>query len=171
MEQEKEIVTYDYKTIKIRREMESITTDAYNNLGWELTGSSVADGMIFHTNLSFKRNRKIANKTELLRKQEKVDGILCDIEVLQNSKKHAGLIGGITVGTIGALTFGGGMAMVMELGGTFGFVVGGIALGVVGIGICLLGWLVGVKVKKSKVNKITPILESEYDKLADTCER
>lgn len=167
---EKEITSYDYKTIRIRRQLETIVTDAYEALGWELVGSSVSQGGIYHVNLSFKRNRKVANKTDLLKLQEKVDSTIINIEVLMNKKKSAGMASGITTGTIGALTMGGGMAMVMEGPGTTPWMVGGIVLGLVGIGICFLGWLVGVKVKVKKGNKIDPILDQEYNKLADICD-
>ena len=168
---EKEITSYDYKTIRIRRQLEAIVTDAYEALGWEMVGSSVSQGGIYHVNLSFKRNRKITNKTDLLKLQEKVDSTIINIEILLNKKKWAGMTSGIITGTIGALTLGGGMAMVMELGvGVAGWMIGGIALGIVGIGICLLGWLIGVKVKSSKGNRIDPMLEQEYNKLADICD-
>lgn len=171
MENKREVITYDYKTIRIKREMEAMAADAYENLGWELVGSSIADGAIFHVNLSFKRDRKIAEKQKLLTLQEKVDGILLNIETLQSKKKAAGVTPSITVGILGALTFGGGMAMVMELGAqAVGYMVGGIAIGVVGLGICALAWLVHKTVKRRKSAKITPILETEYNKLADACD-
>jgi len=163
-------VTYDYRTIKVKREMEAMATDSYLNLGWELVGSSVSEGAIFSVNLSFKRDRKIANKQNLLKLQEQVDSNLLNIEVLQGKKKTAGLTPSLTTGIVGALTFGGGMSMVMTLSSTLGFLVGGIALGIVGMGICGLAWLVHSKVKKHKIAKINPILENEYNKLADICE-
>lgn len=162
-------ITYDYKTIKIKREMETMTADAYANLGWEMTGSSVAEGAVFHVNLSFKRNRKIENKAQLLKLQEKIDSILLNIETLQNNKKTAGVIPSITVGIIGALTFGGGMSMTMLLE-EIGYIIGGIAIGLTGIGIGLLAWAIYKKTKRNKISKLNPILESEYDKLADVCE-
>jgi hypothetical protein len=162
-------VTYDYRTIKVKREMETMAEDAYANLGWELTGSSIADGAIFHVNLSFKRDRKIEGKAKLLKQQEKADNILLNIESLQNAKRTAGNIPALSVGIAGALTLGGSMSMVMMLEGV-GFMAGGIALGLVGIGICLLALAVYKKVRKSKTARISPILESEFDKLADVCE-
>jgi len=167
---QKEIISYDYKTIRVRRQLEAIITDSYEALGWEMTGSSVSQGGIYHVNLSFKRDRKIANKTDFLKMQEKVDLIIINIEVLMSKKKLAGMTAGIATGTAGALTLGSGMAMVMELGGTIGWTIGGIAVGVVGIGICFLGWLLGTKVKRSKGNKIDPLIEQEYNKLADICD-
>ena len=168
---EKEITSYDYKTIRVRRQLETMVSDAYEALGWEIVGSSVSEGGIYYVNLSFKRDRKVENKTSLLKLQEKVDSIICNIELLLNKKKWAGLVTGTTIGTIGALTLGGGMALIMELGiNVVGWMVGGVALGVVGIGLCLIGWLAGNKAKTKKRNQIDPMLDQEYNKLADICD-
>lgn len=163
-------VTYDYKTLKVKREMETIVCDAYENLGWELTSSSTAENSIFQVNLSFKRNRKIENKMELLKLQEKLDSCLMSIESLQAKKKSAGSAEAVTTGVAAALVFGGGMSMSFVLSGV-GYLVGGIVLGVAGIGLGFLAWLIYKKVKKKKLGKIQPLLESEFDKLSDICEQ
>ena len=49
--------------------------------------------------------------------------------------------------------------------------IGGIALGLVGAGICALAYPIFKKVNKKEETKIQPILESEYDKLSDVCEQ
>ena len=164
-------ITYDYKTIKVKREYETIVCDAYENLGWELTNTSASENSLFYINLSFKRNRKIENKMELTKLQEKVDNILANIENLQTKKKNAGVVEGISTGVVGALIFGGGMSMSMLNTASVGLLVGGIAVGIVGITVGLLGWLVLKKINKKKNTKIQPILESEFDKLADVCEQ
>lgn len=163
------VFSYDYKTVKIKREMETMLIDAYEVLGWEVTGTSMSEGSLFHVNVSFKRNRKIENKKELLKLQNKIDSLLSNIEKLQKSKKNAGIAESVVVGTIGALTFGGGLSMTMMLDGV-GFMIGGIALGIVGAGICALAYFINRGINKRKASKISPILESELDKLADLCE-
>lgn len=163
------VVSYDYKTIKVKRDIETLVCDTYEALGWQLTSTSAVEGSLFHVNLSFKRNRKIANKVELLKLQEKADTAISNIETLQNKKKNAGFVGALSTGIVGALTFGGGMSMSMLLH-QVGYLVGGIALGVVGIGICLLAYPLFKKTNKKQTAQIQPILESEYDKLADICE-
>lgn len=163
------VVSYDYKTIKVKREIETLVTDTYENLGWELTNTSAVEGSIFYINLSFKRNRKIENKVELLKLQEKADGVVANIEALQHKKKNAGFIGALSTGVAGALVFGGGMSMCMVLSGV-GYMIGGIALGIVGAGICALAYPLFKKVNKKQSTIIQPLLESEFDKLADICE-
>lgn len=169
MENIENVITYDYKTIKVRREMETIVCDTYQNLGWEQTGSATVEGSIAYVNLSFKRDRKIANKMELLKIQEKVDSTLLSIENAQKQKKNAGTTNGLVTGIAGALIFGGGMSMTMTLTGA-GFLAGGIVLGVVGIAVCVSAYFISRKVRNKRLEKIQPVLESEYDKLADLCE-
>lgn len=164
-----EVVVYDYKTIKVKREIESLVTDTYENLGWELTNTSAVEDSIFSINLSFKRDRKINNKLELLKLQEKADSIISNIESLQSKKKNSGLIPAITTGVIGALVFGGGMSMCMLLQG-IGYMIGGIALGLVGAGICVIAYPIFKNVNKKARVKIEPLIENEFDKLADVCE-
>lgn len=164
------VLIYDYKTIKVKRNIETLVCDTYERLGWELTSTSSVEGSLFYVNLSFKRDRKINNKIELLKLQEKADNIIATIENLQQKSKNAGLVGSLTVGTIGALTFGGGMSMTMLLSGV-GYMIGGIALGLIGAGICALAYPIFKKINKSKNSALLPIIESEYDKLADVCEQ
>lgn len=163
-------ISYDYKTIKVKRSIETLVCDTYENLGWEMTNTSSVEGSIFYVNLSFKRDRKIANKTELLKLQEKADSVIASIEALQNKQKNSGFAEAVTTGTVGALTFGGGMSMCLTLSGV-GFMIGGITLGVVGAGICALAYPLFKKLNKKKSSNIQPILESEFDKLADICEQ
>lgn len=161
-------VTYDYKTIKVKREIEALVCDTYENLGWTLVSTSSVEGSLFHINLSFKRDRKIENKTSLLKLQDRADNCIANIDALQSKKKNAGLVGALSTGIAGALTFGGGMSMCLLLSGV-GYMIGGIALGVVGAGICALAYPLFKKINKKKVSRIEPILECEYDKLADIC--
>ena len=162
------LITYDYKTIKVKREMETLVCDTYENLGWKLTNTSSVEGSLFYVNLSFKRDRQIENKVELLKLQGKADSVIASIENSQRKKKRSGLGASLTTGIIGTLTFGGGMSMCMLLKGV-GFMIGGIALGLVGAGICALAYPLFKSINKKQSTKIEPIIESEYDKLSDIC--
>jgi len=171
VEKERDVITYDYKTVRVKREMEAMTTDAYENLGWEFLGSSLAGGTIFHVNLSFKRDRKVANKQNLLKLQEKVDAALQNVDALQNKKRSAGTVPALAVGIPGALVFGTGLSMVLVLGaGSVGAAIGGIILGILGAGIAFLAYPLFKMIRKIQIKKIEPLLENEYNKLADICE-
>ncbi len=169
MEEKENAMVYDYKTIKIKREMETITQDVYENLGWELTNTSSVEGSIFNVNLSFKRNRKIENKNELLKLQTKIDNCLATIENFQRKKKNAGFVPSLSTGIVGSLTFGGGMSLIMTVGG-MAAMIGGIALGLAGIGICSVSYPIFKRINRKTNEKLIPMLDSEYDKLSDLCE-
>lgn len=169
MEENKSVV-FDYKTVRVKRETETMLTDAYAALGWEVTSTTMADVTLSYVNVSFKRDRKIANKHELNLLQTRIDASIASVERLNAAKKNAGIPEAITCGTVGALTLGGGMSMVMTLEGV-GFTAGGIALGVVGIAIGLLGWLVHNVIRKKKLTKIEPLIEKEYDGFSALCEQ
>ena len=162
-------VVYDYKTVRVKRDMEAMLVDSYEALGYEITNTSLAEGSLNCVNVSMKRNRKINNKINLIKCQEKVDNILNNIEKLQRGKRDAGMAEGITTGAVGTLIFGGGMSMCLCLNG-LGYLIGGIALGMAGVGVGLLGWLIHSKVKKRKLTVIEPALESELNKLSDILE-
>lgn len=164
------VVSYDYKTIKVKRNIETLVCDTFESLGWTLTNTSSVEGSLFYVNLSFKRDRKMKNKVELLKLQDKATEIISNIENFESKKKNAGLGAAISTGIVGALTFGGGMSMTMLLSGV-GYMIGGIALGLVGAGICALAYPLFKKLNKKKNVQIQPLLESEYDKLADICEQ
>ncbi|MGN1201131.1 MAG: hypothetical protein ACI4R8_02575 [Candidatus Caccovivens sp.] len=163
-------ITFDYKSIKVKREMETMVCDAYENLGWELTSTNTAEGNPFEVILSFKRNRKIENKMNLLKLEQKIDASLKEIESFQRKRKNAGVVAGISTGVVGILAFGGGMSMCLCLEG-LGYLLGGIAISVVGVGIGLFAWWLAKKIKKKKSESLTPIIESELDNLADLCEK
>lgn len=168
MEKEKAIV-YDYKTVSVRREMEPMFIDTYENLGWEMINTTLQAGALTHVNVSFKRDRKIKNKVALSKIQNKVDITLSNINKINLSKQSAGVPEGLTVGICGALIFGGGMSMCMCLQGV-GYMIGGIALGVMGVGVALLGWLTHNKCRNKKLAKLEPMLDEELNKLSDLCE-
>lgn len=168
MEEQKAIV-FDYKTARVKRETETMLTDAYATLGWEVTATTMADASLSYINVSFKRDRKIAHKAELNHLQTKLDGCIAKIEKLTAAQKNAGLPEALTIGTVGAVALGGGISMAVALEGV-GFIVGGVMLGVVGIALGLLGWLVHGKVKKKKLAKLEPAIAEEYDKVSSACE-
>lgn len=168
METQKAVV-FDYKTVKVKRETETMLTDAYVTLGWQVTSTTMADVLMSCVNVSFKRDRKIEHKSELDLLQKKIDGHIATIENLMTKKKRAGLPEAITVGTIGTLVFGGGMSMCMVLEGT-AFFIGGIAIGVAGIAIGLLGKLVYNKVRAKKHSRMEPLLDGEFDQFSAVCE-
>lgn len=84
--------------------------------------------------------------------EKKLEEVLFNIETLQSKKKNGGVIAGISLGVLGALTFGGGMSMSLVLSGV-GYLIGGIALGIVGIGIGTIAYFVSKRLKQKQLGK------------------
>jgi len=168
--EKKEIVSYDYKTFTVRREVEGMAADAFEALGWSLVGTSVSIGAMSCINLSFKRDRRINNKQELLHHQERIERTLQIIDTLHNKKRSAGVASSIATGVIGTLIFGGGMSIGFELYPNKWWVASGIVLGVLGLAYASTAWFMYKLWRKRKSRVIDPLLEDEYNKLADYCE-
>lgn len=170
MEQAKEqIIVYDYKTIKVRRDIENVAEDSYKVLGWELTSSSVAEGAPTYVNLSFRRDRKIENKAQLIKQQEKIDMALSNIELLKKSQSSAGWAQSVTTGILGTLILGGGMSLIMTIG-EIGATIAGVVMGIAGIGVVILSHFLRKHINRKTSLKLNPIINLEYDKLAEACE-
>lgn len=170
MSENEKVITYDYKTVNVKREMEFMLTDAYEALGWELVCSAMSDSSLLYVSLSFKRNRKIKNKIELHKLQSKIDSTLQKIGVLQTKKSMAGMTPALSIGIGGALVFGGGLSMALLLSG-IGGLVGGIILCVAGAAVATTAYPFYKKLSKKQLEKIEPMLETELDNLSDYCEQ
>ena len=67
MDTNKNFTTYDYTSVVVNKELESIYIDTYESFGWELTSSELSmqnTNMSKNIKLSFKRDRKI-NKIKI----------------------------------------------------------------------------------------------------------
>ena len=62
------------------------------------------------------------------------------------------------------------MSMSMLLNG-LGYMIGGIALGIFGLGVCAVAYPLFKKINKKNNSEIQTLIESELDKLADICEQ
>ena len=67
-------IGYEYKTITISKQMESLYTDAYQNFGWELEGTEIPiNSAPGNVEMKFKRDRKLRNKMEVTRLQRQFE--------------------------------------------------------------------------------------------------
>lgn len=162
--------TYDYKTVETDSRSSSEVMDYHEALGWELAGSN--EGITGRIALTFRRNRKIKNKEQLNRIQVRLDDAVEGIRVLEKSKTKSALMAAIAIGTAGSLTFGGGLSICILLplmSNLVSYVVG-CFLGVVGFGVCGLGYLAYVKLRAKNTAKINVLIDKKRDGIADLCE-
>ena len=71
--QERDFVTYEYKTVSVKAQDQSRAADLYEAFGWEITASepAVAGGVT----LSLKRDRKLPHRAELNRLERQAEGV------------------------------------------------------------------------------------------------
>ena len=167
--EEKKVITYEYRTLRVSRTMEAMWTDAYENLGWQVTNVSLSNPALSSVEINLKRDRKIKNKEKLIALQEKINLCLQRIERLNQAKKNAGQVEGLTTGVAASLTLGGGLSLIMTVGGVVGIACGTV-LGVIGVGVGILAYYIYKKQREKKLKKLDPQLEAEFDKLSELCE-
>lgn len=167
-----EFVAYEYLSVKVKNEDKAMFHDAYENFGWQPVEETISYASVGSVCLRFKRNRKIANKSELLKLQREMEQTLSLMEGLKNASNKipmqiAYAVGGIATIPMALATFG-----VLDYLGSFGksllFIIP-LAL----IGFC--GWIAPIflhkKLKKSISTKNLPLIEEKYEELEQICRK
>lgn len=193
---ESRFVGYEYKTVKVRKERENLWSDSMESFGWTaeksepatvkhvwgplrlmlaplalIPGSGIKDAVTDHNSeshveLTFKRNRHIANKTELNRLQAQFEAEAQRIDELEDSKTTRASIAAYAVGLIGTVFMGMSVfAFLAAMTPHF------ILLAVPGF----LGWLsayfVFRSVKNSRTKRVEPMLENHFNTIYDVCRK
>ena len=146
--QEKDFVSYEYKTVAVKAKDKTKALDMYEAFGWEATATepSVSGGVT----LSLRRDRKQKHKSELIKLERQAKSMF---------------------DFIGALVLGGGMCLVMLVTGNVAAFVGGIVLGAAGILLCCINYPVYKKLVIKKTNQVLPIIDDSEEKLANILEK
>lgn len=167
--QERDFVTYEYKTVSVKAQDQSRAADLYEAFGWEITASepAVAGGVT----LSLKRDRKLPHRAELNRLERQAEGVAANIDRLQRSKTLGADIFAYIFGVVAALILGGGMCLVMLVEGSLPALIGGIALGVVGIALCCVNYPIRQKIAANKTKQVLPLIDESEEKLANLLEQ
>jgi hypothetical protein len=164
---ENNFIGYEYKDITVTRSMESVYTDGYSNFGWALDRStpSLQQG-IQGVTLKFKRDRKIRNKVELTRLQRQFDSCVAEIEALESSKATGAMIAAFSIGLVGTA---------FMAGSVFAYLAGMILLCIILAIPAFIGWILPYfcynNIRRNKIAKVEPLIDSQYDKLYDVCEK
>ncbi len=166
--EKKNFATYEYvtRTAKANKQTEEI--DLREAFGWEVT--ETVPNLTGGVNISFKRDRKINHKAELNRLERKADTIQKTIEGLERNKKKSASIFSYTFGSVASLVLGGGMCLCMLVGGVAAMI-GGIALGAVGIAAMSINYPIYKRIVDKKSEKLMPVIEDNEERLAVVCEQ
>lgn len=193
---ENRFVGYEYKTVKVRKEREGLWSDSMESFGWNveksepatikrvwgplrlllaplalIPGSVIKDAVSdhkseSHVELTFKRNKHIANKPELNRLQAQFEAEAQGIDDLEDSKTIRASIAAYVVGLIGTVFMGLSVfAFLAAMTPHFIF------LAVPGF----LGWVaahfVYRRVKANRTKHVQPMLDERFDSIYDVCKK
>lgn len=167
--QEKDFVSYEYRTKTVKSKDTTKATDMYEAFGWEVT--SAAHTAVDNTTLSLKRDRKQKHKQELSRLERQAEEIFGTINNLQRAKTLGASVFSYIFGCIAALLLGGGMSLIMLNQNNFAAFVGGIALGIAGIALCCVNYFIYKKMVEKKTGELLPIIDDNEEKLANILEK
>lgn len=167
--QEKDFVSYEYKTVTVKAKDQAKACDLYEAFGWEITATSptLLDGIT----LSLKRDRKLKHKQELTKLERQAENISETINGLERSKTAGASVFAYIFGCIAALVLGGGMCLCMLIENSIPALAGGIALGLVGIALCGINYYIYKKLVARKTKQVLPVIDDNEEKLAGVLEK
>lgn len=167
--QEKDFVSYEYRTKTVKAKDQTKATDMYEAFGWEVT--STAPTAVDGITLSLKRDRKQKHKQELSRLERQAEDVFQTINGLQRAKTLGASIFAYIFGCIAALILGGGMSLVMLAENKPSAFWGGIALGIVGLALCGVNYFIYKKRVEKKTKALLPVIDDNEEKLANILEK
>lgn len=167
--QDKDFVSFEYRTKMVKAEQQSKAMDMYEAFGWEVTGTTrtATDSVT----LSLKRDRKQKHKQELTKIERQAETLFDTIINLQKAKTMGASIFAYIFGIISTLILGGGMCLVMLIENSIPALAGGIVLGIVGLALCCVTYPIYKKIATNKTNKLLPIIDDNEEKLANLLEK
>lgn len=167
--QEKDFISYEYKTATAKNGEQAKAADLYEAFGWEITGSAPA--FTGGVTLSLKRDRKLKHKQELNKLERKAEETLEAIGGFRKSQTRGARIFAILFGCLAALVLGGGMSLVMTIPNSLPAMVCGIFLGLVGIALCSVNYPIYRKMADKKTKELLPVIDDHEEKLANLLEQ
>ena len=166
--QEKDFVSYEYRTVSVKEKDQAKAMDMYEAFGWEVTGTSSAlDGVT----LSLKRDRHIPHKQELVKLERQAEDTFVCIGGLERAKTRSASMFSYLFGCIAVLILGGGMSLTLLVEGSIPVFVGGIVLGVIGIVLCGVNYPIYKRLASKKTKALLPVIDETEEKLANILER
>lgn len=167
--QGKDFVSYEYKTVTVKAEHQTKAMDIYEAFGWEITATTPT--AINGVTLSLKRDRKQKHKQELTKLERQAEDLADTIDSLERAKTLGANIFSYIFGVIATLIMGGGMCLCMLIVNSIPALVGGIILGVAGIVLCSVNYLIFKTIVAKKTKQVLPVIDDNEEKLANILEK
>lgn len=164
--EEKNYITYEYKSVKCKKVDNASIVDTYLSLGYQVT--NVDDSKTSFDTISFKRDRQIKHKTELNRLEKKITDLMNQNKKLEKEKSKKPSIIAYVLGSISALIMGTGMSLTMIEHNPTLFIVG-VVIGIIGIILMVLNYFFYNKNYKKNVEEANLLIEENLEKIATVC--
>lgn len=160
-------VAYEYKTVELPRDLESLYLDTYANFGWHIDGRTAAPGNPLNTSVKLKRDRSIESRPVLAELQRQCDTALATITRLERSKSRSALQTSLTLGLIGAVFMALSVFGITEWDN--------MAITVAGGAIGLTSWAAAYfshdRAYAKRAAKVAPVIEQQYALVYETSEQ
>lgn len=166
MPKENNFVGYEYKSVTIHREMETIYTDGYESFGWIMDGRGVSIANPLMVTLQFKRDRKFRGKAEVTRLQRQFEAYAKEVLALERSKASMAAVIAYVVGIVGTACMAG--AVFLFLGGSVPLM---IVLAIPGLAGWILPYFIYNAIRKNKTEQVSPLIDKKYDEIYSICEK
>ncbi len=166
--QDKDFVTYEYKTVSVKAKDMNKAIDLYEAFGWEVTSTNTA---LDSVTIALKRDRKQKHKLELNKLERQAEDTLAAINGLHRAKTMGAGIFSWIFGTASTLVFGGGMCLTLLMSSNLFALAGGIALGALGVILCSVNYPIYKKWVAKKTKQILPVIDQTEEKLANLLEQ
>lgn len=176
----KDFTTYDYLKLEVLSDLEQLYVDCYQSLGWNLTKVSentltkdyyINGGILIEPSLvtlKFKRNRKIKNKTELLKIQRNMENSFKKIDKLKKEPELISTMYSLILGVTG-MTFI--IFSILSFISKNPFYILGVINGIVGFIGLISALLIYNKKRKQIQEKNEILIEEEYDSIYEYCKK
>ncbi|MCM1404476.1 MAG: hypothetical protein NC133_03190 [Prevotella sp.] len=165
--QDQDFVTYEYKTVSTKAKDLNQAIDLYEAFGWEVTGTTTAFGNV---TIALKRDRKQKHKLELNKLERQAEATWASIDGLHRSKTLGASVFGWIFGTVATLVFGGGMCLTLLMS-NLPALVGGVALGALGIILGAVNYPIYKKWVAKKTKQILPVIDQTNEKFGNLLEQ
>lgn len=161
---EKNYVAYDYHEIKAPENQISFYLDCYESFGWEIDDRT----QYRHGALMLRRDRKLANKTELTRLQRHFEACMEEITALEASKTRKATMYSLSVGILGTV-FMAGSVFAATAAQPIWWLCAVLALP------AFAGWGIGpVLYKKLSARRnveVSTLIDNKYEEIYQICEK
>ena len=160
--------TFDYTSITVSKDMEPVYIDTYESFGWELTDNNIGfdtTSLLGSTKLSFRRDRRVPNKTELLKLQRKSEVLFKNIQTMEANKPKMAMIKALGLGIVGCAFLAISVFSFLD-SSWFIFAIAG----AIGLGLWIPPYFIYKNTLEKDIERLNPLIDETYDKISDLCE-